>query len=978
MEEKMGQSDAIVLTTKLVDDFYNFGNMKNILSLLDCSVVGFGSQSMEYAVGTAAVTTLLREEQKRIIPCKIAKSHYREGTSNKEVCTVMANVMLRTMSTSALLLHCLLIMYRQTEDGLKIVGIHITRDIHHESTYRMISSGMMNKGMEHRLESKIMDVVTSYVDCAYVIYQLNAQRTMQFFSDEFWRMMGYDSETEFLLASSNKLLGVVYEPDRKKIQNELTRQLLRKSVYQMEYRMMKKDGSLIWIMECGRRISADDGRYTFNSIITDITPLKKTRENLIYRVSYDDLTGIYNKAAFYQKAQELIQAHPQETFEILRVDVERFKVINDLFGEEMGDRLLKYIANLFEQIQIPCCVYGRVHSDNFVLCFPIGNNNRQTLISEMQAKIARFSLDYKIILCFGVYRVMEKNLPMSVMCDRANLALNKAKGNYLMVCGEYDEKMRQSIVLEQAIINEMNDALLNEEFVLYLQPKYDLITEKIVGSEALVRWNHPGRGLVSPAEFIPIFERNGFILKLDQYVWESTCKLIRKWLDAGVRPLPISVNVSRIDLYSANLCGILKNLIKKYDIPSSLLELELTESAYTENPHQIIKITKQLQEAGFVILMDDFGSGYSSLNMLKDVSVDILKIDLHFLDSSDKSGRGGNILNSIVRMAKWLKMPVIAEGVETQQQVEFLRTIGCTRVQGYYYSRPIPVDAYELLSGKADDPEIKQRWLDASDTEDIWNPNAQFNLLFNSINGGIGLYELSSSGLEALRVNDGYLDMFGYDKESFYARGRQVMDYIHEEDRVAFMDMLQCSLTHEPTAAPAQCHIRRWRDNGKMMWLHVRASAIVTEKDRQLFYLAMEDITALQNKTMELETLFDNIPAGFGVYELRGDTLWAHFLSKGLYDLNDMTKEEFMQTTGGDLGQLLDEETMRFLIREVKCSYIEKKTKQIQYSYRTRKGENCQALAAFNTIKGKDDCLRCYVFLRKIGDSAADKEDIKK
>lgn len=974
----MGQSDAIVLTTKLVNDFYNFGNMTNILSLLDCSVVGFGSQSMEYAVGVAAVKALLSEEQKRIMPCKIAKSHYREGTSSKAACTVMANVMLRTVSTSALLLHCLLVMYQQTENGLKIVGIHITRDIHHESTYRMISSGMMNKGMEHKLESKIMDVVTSYVDCAYVIYQLNAQRAMQFFSDEFWRMMGYGSEAEFLQVSKNMLFCVVYEPDRKKIQNELTRQLLRKSVYQMEYRMMKKDGSLIWVMECGRRITDDDGRYTFNSIITDITPLKKTRENLIYRVSYDDLTGIYNKAAFYQKAQELIHANPQETFEILRVNVERFKVINDLFGEEMGDRLLKYIARFFEQIKIPRCVYGRVHSDNFVLCFPVGNDNRQKLIAEMQAKLAGFSLDYKIILCFGVYRVMEKNLPVSVMCDRANLALNKAKGNYLMVCGEYDEKMRQSIVLEQAIINEMNDALINEEFVLYLQPKYDLITEKIVGSEALVRWNHPGRGLVSPAEFIPIFERNGFILKLDQYVWESACKLIRKWLDEGINPLPISVNVSRIDLYSANLCGILTELIKKYDIPSSLLELELTESAYTENPQQIIKITKKLQDAGFVILMDDFGSGYSSLNMLKDVSVDILKIDLHFLDNNDESGRGGNILNSIVRMAKWLKMPVIAEGVETQQQVEFLRTIGCTRVQGYYYSRPIPVDDYELLSEKEEAvPRIKEILLDTSDTsdtEDIWNPNAQFNLLFNSINGGIGLYELSSSGLEALRVNDGYLDMFGYDKESFYARGRQVMDYIHEADRVAFMDMLQCSLTREK-AAGAQCRIRRCCDNGRTMWLHVRASAIVTEKDRQLFYLAMEDITELQDKTMELETLFDNIPAGFGVYELRDGTLWAHFLSRGIYELNDMTKEEFMQATGGDLGQLLDAETMRLLIRAVECSYIEKKTKQIQYLYTTRTGESYQVLAAFNTIKGEADHLLCYAFLRKLSDCAVEKAD---
>ena len=248
----------------------------------------------------------------------------------------------------------------------------------------------------------------------------------------------------------------------------------------------------------------------------------------------------------------------------------------------------------------------------------------------------------------------------------------------------------------------MKGSLRRGEFLVYLQPKYELMSERIVGAEALVRWLHPQLGFISPARFIPIFEQNGFIYQLDKYVWEKTCQLLKDDIDHGRPVLPISINVSRIDLYSPNIVKVFEELIDKYDIPPKLLELELTESAYVENPQQIIEIAKELQARGFPILMDDFGSGYSSLNMLKDMPVDILKIDLKFLSDTqgDDHGRGGNIMTSVVRMAKWLDVPVIAEGVETQAQVDFLRTIGCECVQGFFYSKPVPIEVYEDLVTK--------------------------------------------------------------------------------------------------------------------------------------------------------------------------------------------------------------------------------------------------------------------------------------
>jgi diguanylate cyclase (GGDEF)-like protein len=968
VEAFMDQSRTIMMTKKFITEFYDFGNTSNIIAYMEDSAIGFGTQSRRYAVGKNATERLLYKELALISPCKIAKLRLREEKISEGSCTVMANVILRTVRESAaLVMHRMLFMYHSAErGGFRLTGIHIMKDIHHDSTYRIISASMLNRRLEAKADStRIMSVVASYADCAYVVYRMDTQHIITFYSDELWKMLEYDSSKGFETASLHSMYGLVYEKDQHRIQSELTRQLLHKDVYQMEYRMRNSNGRLIWVLECGRRILSEDGYAACHSIITNITPLKKTSENLIYRESYDELTGLYNKRAFYQKAQELISLHPEKTFEIMRMDIDRFKIINDLFGEETGDKLLKYLSRFFVHMDLPLSVFGRLHSDHFLLCYPAENNNRQRFITSLRALAESYVLDYSVVPCFGVYCVRDRRLSVSAMCDRAGLALSKAKRNGLMVCGEYDENMRQRIVNEQAIINDMSDALDNGEFVIYIQPKYEPSSEKITGGEALVRWMHPVRGCVSPADFIPVFEHNGFIFRLDQYVWEETCKLLRKWIDEGKPAMPISVNVSRVDLYNTNLVNILNNLVKKYDIPASLLELELTESAYVDNPQQLIEVTKKLQAFGFIILMDDFGSGYSSLNMLKDMPVDILKIDLKFLDSKDESGRGGNILNSVVRMAKWLKLPVIAEGVETRQQAEFLRTIGCNCVQGYYYSRPVPVKQYEELIAAnycISTDNGKKNWLDARDTEELLNPNAQFNLIFNSMNGGIGLYEYTADSLEVLRANDGYFEMFQEDRESFYLQERQVFDRIYEMDRKVFVEALQAA---NNTGKVTQCRLRRHCKDGSLRWLRVRVSVIASDAERQLLYLAMEDINELQEKTLEMQTLFDNLPCGFGICRLENDVLHMDFFSKWLYEVHEITPQEFMEMTEGNLGKLLQDAGLEAWLKEkIIASYEKNRPVQLEYSFITRSGNKKNVMALFNTVQTEMGGYTCYFSLR--------------
>lgn len=416
-----------------------------------------------------------------------------------------------------------------------------------------------------------------------------------------------------------------------------------------------------------------------------------------YLATYDELTGIYNKQAFYTKTKEMLLDNPDKNFDLLRINIERFKVLNDLFGESTGDKLLRYIGKFLKEINLPLCVSGRLYADNFVVCYEAGKGDSRRMINTLQMVADSFAINNRTILSFGLYRIDDKTLPVSVMCDRANMALWKAKGNFKNPYCEYDEKMRQQVLKEQKIINAMEMAIQNKEFTLYLQPKYNIEKGTIIGAEALVRWISQENGFISPGDFIPVFENNGFVYEVDKFIWEESCRYLRKWLDEGREVHPISVNVSRIDLYDPKLVKHLVDLREKYQLPSQYLELEITESAYTEDPEQIITITRQLREAGFVILMDDFGTGYSSLNMLKDIQIDVLKLDMGFLKSSDYSAKGGNILTAILKMAESLKMQTIAEGVETKEQVEFLKSIGCKYVQGFYYSKPLPVDEFEKL-----------------------------------------------------------------------------------------------------------------------------------------------------------------------------------------------------------------------------------------------------------------------------------------
>lgn len=426
--------------------------------------------------------------------------------------------------------------------------------------------------------------------------------------------------------------------------------------------------------------------------LADARVQKKEYELLQKKVQLDEVTGLYNRSYFYEVARELIKETNEEMC-IITMDISNFKVINELYGMNVGDRLLKEIAEQVQKLgkehhMIP----ARFMADHYYMCMPKSEFEQ----IEFPKSFHTFLEDMDIRVVYGVFLVEDqKEMPINVMCDRAFLAAHDKNYRYVEYIHFYNDTEHQQMMMEQEIENGMEKALEDKQFYIVVQPKYDPITEKIVGGETLVRWQHPEKGIISPGVFIPVFEKDGFIIHLDYFVWEETCKLQAQMKQKGIKTVPISINVSRAHFYGSELMNKLKELIEKYHLDTSDIELEITESICGEDSDNIYDLIRELQKEGFRIAMDDFGSGYSSLNMLKEMPLDILKMDLKFLDGEETKGR--HILKALIEMAQTIGLKVVVEGVEILSQVEFLKQFEGCCVQGYYFSRPVVIDVFEEM-----------------------------------------------------------------------------------------------------------------------------------------------------------------------------------------------------------------------------------------------------------------------------------------
>lgn len=432
----------------------------------------------------------------------------------------------------------------------------------------------------------------------------------------------------------------------------------------------------------------------------DVSDEIRSSAALRYQRDFDSLTGAPNFERFNEEVSRLLVWDNGHRHAMIVFDIEKFKVINDLYGMRMGDLVLIRLADALRENVVLPNTYCRMHSDVFCICIMYETKGDIIrFIEKLKKKIETNEFHFEIKTSYGVYLPDDNDsLAVNLMCDRAALAKKSIKDNAMQFCAFYDEEYRNEIVKTSQIESEMVQALKEGQFVMYLQPKFNLESGEIVGAEVLARWNHPTKGMIQPDDFIPLFEKNGFIIKLDEYMWEEACKAIQGWKKEGRREFPVSVNVSRYHIFNHHIERKLENLLQKYELTPGALSLEITETMFFGNSNELYYLLERLQNMGFRLEVDDFGAGYSSLNMLRNVPVDVIKIDKGFLDDTLTTEKGKIVIRHTIAMAKELQLQIIAEGVETTEHVNFLKNSHCDVAQGFYFARPMPLEEFNKMN----------------------------------------------------------------------------------------------------------------------------------------------------------------------------------------------------------------------------------------------------------------------------------------
>ncbi len=646
------------------------------------------------------------------------------------------------------------------------------------------------------------------------------------------------------------------------------------------------------------------------------------------------LTGLYYNKSFFAKVKEYLEKEKPTEYCMVATDIEHFKLFNKLYSREEGDRLLKNMGALLLDFSAQnCAVAGYIGGDNFGVLMPYDEKLFRSLRHKMNRVVKEWNNTVGFLPAIGVYKIEEKtSLRPMAMYDRAAMAASHVIGNYANRLCEYTPDMDEKLEEEIRLLSDVQRGLAEDEFEFYIQPQCDITTGKIVGGESLVRWKHKAKGMISPGVFVPVLEKNGFIADLDRHIWKKVCKWLRKLIDEGFEPVPISINVSRIDVFSMDVPEYLSELMKKYDLPTKLLKVEITESAYAENNDKLIRTVSQLRDMDFLVMMDDFGSGYSSLNMLKSVAVDVLKIDMRFLqiDESEQE-KGIGILESVVSMAKQMRVPIIVEGVETQIQENYLLKMGCRYTQGYYYYKPMPTTDFEKLISDKRNLDLNGFWcrqIDSLHLKEFLDPNLFNDNMVNNILGPAAFYDMYENNIEIVRVNEQYLNLAGLSSKDEEERYKKFWSHVRDDDRQLLFSIFGQSHTNQTNGAQGYIHFVR--NDGETLWVHIKVFFLREKGGHKLFYGSLTDMTEVHNnrnrglgsienrfvdisqdEIQDIDKYYGNMPCGFGLVKLEVDD------NNNIKDYDIVyANKEVNKSSGGDMDRLRYLITKSFLNKE--------------------------------------------------------------
>ena len=620
------------------------------------------------------------------------------------------------------------------------------------------------------------------------------------------------------------------------------------------FRYKLQGGEYRYVEQCvitGKENGFEEGK--FKIFLFDINNMKTRQLGLVGDdsniISYgrDQVTNLYTGQEFFKKVKEKLKEEVNSPWCIVAIDIEHFRIFSEWFGRDRSRALLVALGEEFVAAEKEYNgVGGYFGQDDFVFLMELDEEKINGLYNRTYNVIKSFDLTGGLLPAFGVAEV-EPGLEVMDVLDRATISISKAKSDIDKRISYYSIDKEYAVEQEYRILSNFANALENDEIAFYLQPQCRISTSAIVGAEALARWVKKDGTIVSPVEFVPVLEKYRFITDLDKYLWEKVCKWISERVKAKKEIVPISINVSRIDLYNLDLATYLHELCDKYQVPHKLLKVEITESAYATATEKIEQIVERLHDDGFMVMMDDFGSGYSSLNMLSTLKLDVIKLDARFLQLNDKgSDKGIHIIESVVNMAKTMALPIVVEGVETKEQTEFLAGLGCRYAQGYYFYKPIPIEKFEkIISNKAmvDHRGIIVKINEQFRIREFLDKNIYSDSMLNNIIGAVAIYSVLDTNIDIIRYNEQFYKTV--DVPDFVDRLVNIEQFVPEEDRPGLYKAFEEA--KENKLLGGSVNVRFYLTNGNLSFYQIRFYYLGKKEGRDQYYGSAHNVSSLLN-----------------------------------------------------------------------------------------------------------------------------------
>ena len=628
-------------------------------------------------------------------------------------------------------------------------------------------------------------------------------------------------------------------------------------------------------------------------------------------VHVDALTGLPMDRDFFPMAKRKLN-EIGENWCAIAVDIEHFKLFTDWHGKSTGDMLLAQLGRMLKAMEDECGALAGYHGlDDFWLMMPYDTEKINRLYDDIRAAIVLRSNTVGFLPIFGICMITDRNEEITDIFNHAAMTAEQVKGDLHNRIRVYNAEAYSKTVEEYRMLADFQRGLENREVFFCLQPQCRVSTGAVVGAESLARWRRADGRMVPPTEFVPVLEKYGMVTNLDQFIWDEVCKWLKAWTDAGHTAVPISVNISQIDILTIDVPRHFAGLLNRYGLPANLIKVEITESAYADDTATVRETVSRLRDMGFLVLMDDFGSGYSSLNMLKSLNVDVIKLDAQFLHIRTQEERKGiSILESIINMAKTMKLPIIVEGVETQEQITFLADLGCRYMQGYFFHRPMPVSEFEKMI--SDESCLDLRGFEFKANEQIHpreflDENMFSDAMLNNILGPVAFYCFKDGHINVERYNQQYYQMVGIPLDQLNERIVRIERWFYPDDVPVMLDLLNRAARDHLNGARGA--VRVYRPNHTLRWIEQQLYFLSEDTQGMHFYSACKDVTELQFINAE-------IPGGFFRCSVEAPHSFR-YVSRNFTQMVGFTEDEIRDQFSNSLEAMLYPDDVELLNRRI-------------------------------------------------------------